>query len=115
MEIILSPRCKSFTGTISRTHGYAIRRVGNRFFSQRTYSRRATPDGHWRFILTCAALAQAKLHIGDIRIEWEELRSALFEAKYFIASEMVRRNYTDKNKVHYDARDILNIKTTFGL
>ena len=115
MEIILSQRCKSFTGTISRTHGYAIRRTGKRFFSQRTYSRHATPEGHWRFILSCVELAKQGYMITDIRIGWEELQSALYEAKFFIASEMVRRNYTDKNKVHYDARDILNIKTTFGL
>ena len=115
MEIILSPRCKSFTGTISRYHGYAIRRNGNRFFSYRCPEKKATPEGHWKFILTCAELAKQGYMLTDIRIGWEELQSALYEAKYFIASEMVRRNYTDKNKVWYDARDILNIKTTFGL
>ena len=115
MEIILSQRCKSFTGTISRSHGYAIKRTGKRFFSQRCPSKHATPEGHWRFILACAELAAQGLMLTDIRIGWEELQSALYEAKYFIASEMVRRNYTDKKKVHYDARDILNLKTTFGL
>lgn len=115
MEIILSHRCKSFTGTISRRHGYAIRRTGNRFFSYRHPSKHATPEGHWKFIVSCAELAQQGFMITDIRIGWEELQSALYEAKCFIASEMVRRNFTDKNKVWYDARDILNLKTTFGL
>ena len=115
MEILLSPTCKSLTGTLGRGFGYYIRSTKKgRFFGQRS-KHDVPPEGHWRFILTCAVLAQAKLHIGDIRIEWEELQSALYEAKYFIASEMVRRNYTDKNKVWYDARDVLNIKTTFGL
>ena len=115
MEIILSPRCKSFTGTISRYHGYAIRRNGKRFFSYRFPGGTAIIDGHWKFIVSCAELAQANLYIADIRIEWVELQSALYEAKCFSASEMVRRNYTDKNKVWYNAQDVLNLKTTFGL
>ena len=115
MEIILSKYCKSFTGTISRYHGYAIRKTGNRYLSCRTNSRHATPDGHWKFIVSCAELAKQGFMFTDIRIGWEELQSALYEAKYFVASEMVRRNYEDKNKVWYDARDILNLKTTFGL
>ena len=115
MEVILSQRCKSFTGTISRTHGYAIKRTGNRFFSKRSPGKKATPDGHWKFIVDCAELAKQGFMFTDIRIGWEELQSALYEAKCFIASEQVRRNYADKNKVHYDARDILNLKTTFGL
>ena len=115
MEILLSPTCESITGTLGRGFGYYIRSTKKgRFFGQRS-KHSVPPDGHWRFILTCAELAQAKLHIGDIRIEWEELRSALFEAKFFVASEMVRRNYEDKNKVQYDANDIVNLKTTFGL
>ena len=115
MEIFLAPTCTSLTGTLGSGFGYYIRSTKKgRFFGQRS-KHDVPPDGHWRFILACAELAQAKLHICDIRIEWEELRSALFEAKFFVASEMVRRNYEDKNKVHYDARDIINLKTTFGL
>ena len=115
MEILLSPTCKSLTGTLGRGFGYYIRSTKKgRFFGQRS-KHAVPPDGHWRFIVACAELAQSYLHIGDIRIEWEELQSALYEAKYFMASEMVRRNYTDKNKVWYDAQDIINLKTTFGL
>ena len=115
MEIFLSSTCKSLTGTLGRGFGYYIRSTKKgRFFGQRS-KHSVPPDGHWRFILTCAVLAQMRLHIADIRIEWEELRSALYEAKFFVASEMVRRNYEDKNKVQYDARDIINLKTTFGL
>ena len=115
MEIILSSTCKSLTGTLIHGLGYYIRSTKKgRFFGQRS-KHDVPPDGHWRFIVTCAALAQSELHIADIRVEWEELQSALYEAKCFSASEMVRRNYADKNKVWYDARDILNLKTTFGL
>lgn len=115
MEIFLSPTCQSLTGTLGRGFGYYIRSTKKgRFFGQRS-KHSVPPNGHWRFIVVCAQLAQAKLPIADIRIEWEELQGALYEAKFFIASEKVRRNYTDKNKVWYDARDILNLKTTFGL
>ena len=115
MEILLSPTCKSLTGTLGRGFGYYIRSTKKgRFFGQRS-KHAVPPDGHWKFIVSCAELAQSYLHIGDIRIEWEELQSALYEAKYFIASEKVRRNYSEKNKVWYDARDVLNLKTTFGL
>lgn len=115
MEIILSPRCKSFTGTISRYHGYAVRQSGKRFFSYRTPGKYAKPDGHWQFIVSCAELAQLNLHIADIKVDWMELQTALYEAKCFIASEIVRRNYIYKCKATFNARDILNLKTTFGL
>ena len=58
---------------------------------------------------------QSKLHIADIRIEWKELQSALCEAKCISASYKVGRNYVEKDKTSYHARDILNLKTTFGL
>ena len=108
MEIFLSSTCKSLTGTLGRGFGYYIRSTKKgRFFGQRS-KHSVPPDGHWRFILTCAELAQAKLHIADIRVEWGELYSALYEAECFNAAEMVGRNYADKNKVWYDARDILD-------
>ena len=114
MEIILSKQCESLTGSLGRGFGYFIVRRGKRFFSQRS-RHSVPPDGHWRFILTCAELAQNKLHIADIKIDWLELQTALYEAKRFIASEQVRRNYADKCKDIYDARDILNLKITFSL
>lgn len=107
MEIILSKQCESLTGSLGRGFGYFIVRRRKRFFSQR--SRHSVPsDGHWRFILTCAELAQNKLHIADIKVNWIELHSALYEAKHFIASEHLRKHF-------YDARDIINLKITFGL
>lgn len=115
MEIILSKQCESLTGSLGRGFGYYIRSTKKgRYFSQR--SKHNVPhDGHWRFILTCAQLAQNKLHIADIKVDWLELQTALYEAKCFIASEQVRRNYAGKCKAIYDARDIINLKITFGL
>ncbi len=114
MKIILSKQCESLTGSLGRGFGYFIVKRGDSFFSQRS-RHSVPPDGHWRFILTCAELAQHKLHIADIRVGWLELQTALYEAKHYIASEQVRRNYADKNFHEYNARDILNLKTTFGL
>lgn len=115
MEIILSKQCESLSGSLGRGFGYHIQKRKNGFFAKRNSNGEIPADGHWRFILTCAVLAQNKLHISDIRIDWLELQTALYEAKCFVASEQVRRNYADKCKASYDARDILNLKTTFGL
>ena len=115
MEVILSQRCKSLTGMLGSGFGYHIQRRKNGFFSKRNSKGVVPPDGHWQFIVSCAELAQLNLHIADIKVNWLELQTALYEAKCFIASEQVRRNYADKCKATYDARDILNLKITFGL
>ena len=115
MLVILSEQCVSLTGMLRTDLGYYLRSTKKgRFFSQRS-KHGAPPDGHWRFIVLCAELAQNKLHITDIKVDWLELQNALYEAKCFIASEQVRRNYADKCKDTYNARDVLNLKTTFGL
>ncbi|MDD6746913.1 MAG: hypothetical protein PUD97_01660 [Paludibacteraceae bacterium] len=45
------------------------------------YSNRAVPpDGHLKFIFTCAELAQMGLHVSDIRVPRKELAQALAEA-----------------------------------
>lgn len=79
MEIILSPHCRSFTGTLSRRYGYAICKRGNGFYSQRN-SRNVPPDGHLQFILACAQMAKDGLLFTDIRVSREEMIAALAEA-----------------------------------
>lgn len=109
MQIILSNQCESLTGSLGRGFGYAIVKRGNRFFAQRgNHNVSVPPDGHWRFILACAQLAQNGLHIADIRVSREELASALREANHFIAADNLLL-------VVYHARDIINLKTTFSL
>lgn len=115
MEVILSNQCKSLTGSFGRGFGYHIQHRKNGFFAKRNAKGIIPPDGHWRFIATCAELANMGLHICNIKIHWRELQTALYDAKNFVASEQVRRNYADKCKADYNARDILNLKTTFGL
>ena len=107
MRIILSEQCESLTGMLDSRLGYFIVKRGKSFYSQR--SRHYVPeDGHWRFIVLCAELAQNKLHIADIRVDREEVKKALYEARCFIAMQNLRKDF-------YDARDILNLKTTFAL
>ena len=115
MEIILSKQCESFTGSLGRGFGYHIQRRKNGFFAKRNTKGIVPQDGHWRFIVACAEQARMKLHIADIKVNWMEVQSALYDARHFTASEQVRRNYADKCKATYDAHDIINLKTTFGL
>ncbi len=115
MKVILSNMCASLVGTLERGLGYHLEHRKNGFFSKRDQRGSVPPDGHLRFIFLCAEMAQNGLHISDIKVDWLELQTALYEAKCFTASEQVRRNYADKGKATYNARDILNLKTTFGL
>ena len=108
MEIILSKQCESLTGSLGRGFGYHIQRRKNGYFAKRNSKGVIPPNGHWRFILTCAQLAQNKLHIADIRVSREELKQAMYEARIFIAMQHLRKDI-------YDARDIINLKITFGL
>ncbi len=105
MKIILS---ESLTGMLNSSLGYHIEHRKNGFFSKRNQRGIVPPDGHWRMILTCAQLAQNKLHIADIRVSREELKQAMYEARIFIAMQHLRKDL-------YDARDILNLKITFSL
>lgn len=114
MEIILTKACEALTGMLDRDYGYYIRRAPHkdgkvRFFGQRS-KWSVPPDGHLRFILKCAELAQMRLHITDIKVGWLELQTALYEAKCFTASEQVRRNYADKGKATYNAEQVINFK-----
>ena len=108
MKIILSKQCESLTGMLNSSLGYHIEHRKNGFFSKRNQRGIVPPDGHWRFILTCAQLAQNKLHIADIRVSREELKQAMYEARIFIAMQHLRKDL-------YDARDIINLKITFCL
>ena len=108
MKIILSKQCESLTGMLDSGLGYFIVKRGKSFYSQR--SRHYVPeDGHWRFIVLCAELAQNKLHIADIRVAYQEVWNALNEACICVSILGV-----DPPKF-YNARDIINLKNNFGL
>lgn len=107
MEIIMSQQCESLTGSLGRGFGYFIVRRKDRFYSVRS-KHSVPPDGHWRFILACAVIARSNLHISDVKISREELKSALNEAHFFVAAQNLKLKT-------YDARDIINLKHTFGI
>ena len=107
MEIFLSSNCESFTGSLGRGFGYFIVRRKNGFFSVRS-RHSVPPDGHWRFIVACAEIARMGLHLSDIKASRVEVSDALKEARHFIALQNLRKD-------SYNARDILNLKITFGL
>lgn len=107
MRVILTEQCENLTGMLDRSTGYYLRRKGKCYFSQR--SRYHIPkDGHLAFILACAKMAHTGLYISDIRLSREELRDALVEANKWNAIAFLKKDF-------YDARDILNLKTLFGL
>ena len=62
--------------------GYHLEHRKSGFFAKRNQKGFVPPDGHWRFILTCAQLAQTGLYISDIIVPPDELRDALDEAGY---------------------------------
>ena len=77
MKVILSQQCESLTGALGRGYGYFLVKRGAAFYSQR--SRHYVPsDGHWRFIVLCAELAQNKLHIADVIVQQKELAQVAF-------------------------------------
>ena len=115
MQLLLSKQCESLTGSLGRGFGYFIQKRRNGFYGIRNRKGTVPPDGHWRFILACAELAQSKLHVTDIRLSWEELQSALYEAHHFQASRKVKDNEYAACKKSYNAADIINLKISFGL
>ena len=107
MEVILSKQCLALSGCLGRGFGYFIVNRKGRFYSQRS-KHSVPPDGHWRFILMCADMAYHKQFLDDIKVYPDDLGPALYNAHHFIAY----RNIKDRI---YNARDILNLKTTFSL
>ena len=105
MELILSNHCRSFTGSISRRYGYAIRRSGRRFFSVRSPQGPRVRDGHLRFIFACARMAQAHWLAEDIRVRGEELLAAAAEAG--LTLETIRPH------VQYNASEVLKMYKTY--
>ena len=99
--------CTALVGMLKPELGYFIVQRGNNFYSVRS-KHGAPPDGHWRFIVLCAELAQNGLHISDICVPRKELNAALREAHHFVAASHLKLS-------EYSARDVLNLKTTFGL
>ena len=108
MKVILSNLCFSLSGSLGRGYGYHFEQRPNGCIVKRNSKGFVPPDGHWRFIVLCAELAVGGFPIADIRVSREEVKQALYEAHIFIAMQNLRLD-------NYNARDIINLKTTFGL
>ena len=111
MEIILSKQCESLTGSLGRGFGYHIQRRKKGFFAKRNAKGVVPPDGHLRFIFSCADLAQSKLHVTDIRVSAKEFRQACGEAERFYGDEVVRAEATHI----YNAEDVIRFKQRWSL
>lgn len=109
MEIILSPQCEAITGSLGEGFGYHVQRRKNGFFSQRNSKGIIPRDGHLKFIFTCAILAQANLHITDIKVSREELVKAVEEAGWCLSRFMENLHPT------LTANGVLTFKQKVGL
>ena len=107
MEIILSKQCESLTGSLGRGFGYSIQRRRDHEGRYHFYSQRSKwnvpPDGHLKFIFTCADLAQMGLHISDISVSAKELREAFEEADLWYGVRIKNTN----GKQIFNANDII--------
>ena len=78
MRVLLSNMCLNLAGLLDPALGYFLVKRGDNFYSIRS-KWGAPPDGHWRFIVLCAELAQNGLHIKDIEVSKKEIMKALHE------------------------------------
>ena len=83
MKLILTENCASLTGALGKGYGYAVRKSKYGFYGYRYGHGHVPPDGHLRFIIACAKLAQARTHIVDIQLPEREFRDALTEADIY--------------------------------
>ena len=113
MEIILSKQCEALTGSLGKGFGYSIQRRRDHEGRYHFYSQRSKwnvpPDGHLKFIFTCADLAQMGLHISDIRVSRDELVEAVEEAGWCLSRFMENLHPT------LTAKEVLTFKQNVGL
>ena len=101
--------CTALVGMLKPELGYFIVQRGDNFYSIRS-KWGAPPDGHWRFIVLCAELAQNHLYISDIEVTVGELDEALEEA----TNGRLQSPWAPSDAV-CNAAKVLQLKTTFGL
>ena len=114
MEIILSKQCESLTGSLGQGFGYHIQRRKKGFYAKRNTKGVVPRDGHLRFILSCAEIAQSKLHITDIRVSSGELVRALWRAGRETLGDYIFTE-PDKFPETFSAADIMNFKNEYSL
>lgn len=114
MKIILSKQCESLTGSLGRGFGYHIQKRKNGFFVKRNSNGDIPPNGHLRFILSCANLAQSKLHITDVSVSRDEMMDALWEAGQTYPATCIAANKKEFPSV-FRTEDVINLKKNYNL
>ena len=109
MKAILEEHCLSLVGTIERGLGYHLVQRKNGCFARRDSKAFVPPDGHWRFIVLCAEMAQNKLYITDIQVSREEVQKAVEEAGWCLSRFMENLHPT------LTAKEVLTFKQKVGL
>ena len=113
MKFVTSSYVETITGKLDSYTGYFLRAKRSNTGKYVIYSCRRKgyipSEGHWRFILNCAEIANAGFYATDVLVPGNELYLALREAHHFVAADNV------KPSMIYHARDIINLKTTFSL
>ena len=119
MQIILSSQVEYLTGMLDKTTGYFIvprkSKNGKTKFWGVQKKGNYPENGHLRFIIQCAKLAQTKLYATDVKVSSQELWLALRAAHKFQAAQVVLYNEKHSIKTTYDARDVINLVNTFLL
>ena len=100
--------CTALVGMLKPELGYFIVQRGDNFYSVRS-KHGAPPDGHWRFIVLCAEMAQNGLYISDIKVSQTEVMTALQESGR--GDYLWKFNYPS----YLHAADVLNLKSELGL
>ena len=111
MEVILSENVKSLTGSLGTGFGYSIRRRGKRFFAMKSPKGIVPTNGHLRFIIACAELAQYGLHVTDIAVSADELRQAIREAGRVYDDDLRQAQASQR----YNAAQVLQFKKRWNL
>ncbi len=114
MEIILSNKVQSLTGSIGQGYGYSIRREidgeGHTSFHSVRAPKNVPKDGHLKFIFACAVLARMGSHIADIRVDVIEMDLAIAEA----TDDEMRTPYGDCLR-KLNAEEVLTLKEMLRL
>lgn len=84
MKIILLDNVESFTGSLDKSYGYAVRKQKGGFYLCKNSLNAATPryDGHLRVIAYIVSMARQKFVVADVRCSPLELKNAIHEAGY---------------------------------
>ena len=98
MQIFLTNNCLALAGIIgSKSWGYYIKHHRHKdgsvtFHSQRSKHGPIAAHGHLCFIGLCAEMAQKRMYINEIKLDYRELIAALWEAGHYSLAKYYSAN-----------------------